>query len=112
MSLENVDVYVVGTSQQKFFKKPKVLNKTFCSVAKDDVYIGRGSIWGNPYIIGVHGTRDEVLVKYEARIRNSPRHLNKLSELIGKNLVCYCAPLPCHGDVLLKLLEEQARVSL
>ena len=29
-----------------------------------DVYIGRGSKWGNPYRIGEDGTREEVIEKY------------------------------------------------
>ena len=30
-----------------------------------DVYIGRGSMWGNPFRIGPDGTRIEVIKKYE-----------------------------------------------
>ena len=30
-----------------------------------DVYIGRGSDWGNPYAIGIDGDRDEVIRKYQ-----------------------------------------------
>lgn len=30
-----------------------------------DVYIGRGTIWGNPYQIGIDGDRDEVIRKYK-----------------------------------------------
>ncbi len=30
-----------------------------------DVYIGRGSDWGNPYVIGIDGDRDEVIRKYQ-----------------------------------------------
>ena len=85
---------------------PKLINKNTSAFTKEDVYIGRGSIWGNPYIIEKHGTREEVIRKYEQHIRSSPRHLKKLPELKGKNLVCYCAPLACHGDVLFKLLKE------
>ena len=29
-----------------------------------------------------------------------------LSELKDKNLGCWCAPSPCHGDVLIKLFKE------
>ncbi len=31
---------------------------------KYDVFIGRPSKWGNPFIIGKDGTREEVLEKY------------------------------------------------
>jgi hypothetical protein len=29
--------------------------------------------------------------------------MDALSELRGRDLVCWCAPLLCHGDVLLAL---------
>ncbi len=71
-----------------------------------DIYIGRGSIWGNPYEIGKDGTREEVINKYEVYIRNKPELLNLLYTLKDKTLCCYCYPLPCHGDVLIKLYNE------
>lgn len=76
-----------------------------CKKAKFDVYIGRPSKWGNPYEIGKDGTREEVIDKYEKYILNSPV-LADIEELRGKVLGCWCSPLPCHGDVLIKLLES------
>ncbi len=43
---------------------------------------------------------------YEVHIRRRPDLIAALTELAGKRLGCYCKPLPCHGDVLLKLLAE------
>lgn len=77
-----------------------------CKKQPYDVYIGRPSKWGNPYIIGVHGDREEVIQKYEKHVRTSPILMRALPELQGKVLGCWCPPRPCHGDVLLKLLEE------
>lgn len=71
-----------------------------------DVYIGRGSPWGNPFIIDVHGTREEVIAKYEDWIKTQPRLMAALPNLKGKILGCYCAPKPCHGDVLLRLVND------
>lgn len=71
-----------------------------------DVYIGRPSKWGNPFVIGVHGTREEVIAKYEEWIQTQPELLAALPELRGKTLGCFCAPLPCHGDVLAKLANR------
>jgi hypothetical protein len=71
-----------------------------------DIYIGRGSKWGNPFVIGEHGTREEVISKYEEWIRNNPSLLDDLPELKDKVLGCWCAPKPCHGDVLKKLYKE------
>jgi len=70
-----------------------------------DVYIGRPSEWGNPFEIGVDGSREEVIAKYETWFLQQPRLLAKVSELKGKTLACWCAPLACHGDVLAKYAE-------
>lgn len=72
-----------------------------------DVYIGRGSIWGNPFIIGKHGSRKEVTQKYRKRLRNNQELLGRLHHLDGKTLGCFCKPLACHGDVL---VEEVAKL--
>lgn len=69
-----------------------------------DVDIGRPGKWGNPYVIGQHGTRQEVLAKYKQHISVRGDLLQALLELRGKRLGCWCAPLPCHGDILLELL--------
>ncbi len=65
-----------------------------------DVYIGRGSKWGNPFRIGVDGTRTQVIAKYARMLRSSPELLAALGELRGKRLGCFCKPAACHGDVL------------
>lgn len=70
-----------------------------------EFYIGRPSPWGNPFVIGRDGTRAEVIEKYRAYIMAQPDLLRRLPELKGKRLGCYCAPLPCHGDVLVELVE-------
>jgi hypothetical protein len=72
-----------------------------------DVYIGRGSKWGNPFKIGRDGNRKEVIEKYENYLLNSPELMRDLQELKGKRLGCYCKPLPCHGDILVKHLNKK-----
>jgi hypothetical protein len=71
------------------------------------------SIWANPFKIDKNGTREDVIAKYEAYIREK---LNKdatlveeLLKLKGKTLGCWCHPDPCHGDVLIKLIEEYGK---
>jgi len=71
-----------------------------------DVYIGRGSRWGNPFKIGVDGTREDVIEKYRVWILSQPPLLNEISVLRGKVLGCWCKPKACHGDVLVELLEK------
>lgn len=75
-----------------------------------DVYIGRGGRWGNPYRIGPDGDRQTVIAKFERLLCKSPsasaRYMRAhIHELHGKRLGCFCAPLPCHGDVLAKWAE-------
>jgi len=88
-----------------------VVNKYRCpdfnpKTNPSDVYIGRGSPWGNPYIIGEDGTRAEVIEKYRQYILGKPDLLARLPELNGRRLGCYCRPQACHGDVLVALIED------
>lgn len=72
-----------------------------------DVYIGRPSRWGNPFLMGADGTREEVIAKYEVWIQEPEQAAlrARLPDLKGKRLGCYCAPAPCHGDVLVRLAD-------
>jgi len=72
-----------------------------------DVYIGRGSPWGNKYAIGKDGTREQVVQKYLEWILEQTELLEQLETLKGKRLGCWCAPELCHGDVLVALIEER-----
>ena len=69
-----------------------------------------GSLFANPFKIGVDGTREEVIEKYEIwlrnRLENDPQLTEELLKLDGKVLGCWCAPKKCHGDTLLKLIRE------
>lgn len=69
-----------------------------------DVYIGRGSKWGNPFVIGKDGNREQVIERFREhlwqQIKSGDVTINELKELNGKRLGCFCKPLPCHGDVI------------
>lgn len=87
----------------------KVINKyTMPQFAdrKNMVYIGRPGKWGNPFFIGTDGTREDVIAKYREWIVRQEDLLAALPELKGKDLVCFCAPLACHGDVLSELANK------
>lgn len=78
-----------------------------CREEPFDVYIGRPSKWGNPFVIGRDGSRDEVIARYrEWLTRDRPDLVKGLGELRGKVLGCFCAPRACHGDVLVELANE------
>ena len=72
-----------------------------------DIYIGRGSKWGNPFYIGKDGTREEVIEKYKNWIPFQHHLIRDLHELKDNTLGCYCKPKPCHGDVLVELIEKK-----
>lgn len=83
---------------------PKVLNRRTDIIPPEAVYVGRPSKWGNPYTIESYRTREQAIFYYRIRLMVQMKLGNlDLSELRGKDLVCWCAPLPCHADVLLEL---------
>lgn len=83
---------------------PRVWNKRDTNVPKDAIYVGRPSKWGNPYRLYADGSRGEVIALFKAHIEAAPAFLEMIHrELKGKDLVCWCAPLPCHADVLLEI---------
>jgi hypothetical protein len=81
----------------------RVLNKHKTGVPAGAVYIGRGSNWGNPFRIGADGDRAAVIAKHATWLRDQHHLLRALDELRGCDLVRFCAPLACHGDLLLWL---------
>lgn len=78
-----------------------------------DVYIGRGSKWGNPYPIQGKDTREIVIKKYSRylweQVKAGVITKGDLLELDGKRLGCFCKPKPCHGDVIAKAVEWAKR---
>ena len=72
----------------------------------NEVYIGRGSKWGNPFVINTHGTRKQVIDKYREWLWKQDSLINSLPELRGKTLLCYCKPQDCHGDVLAAICNQ------
>ena len=62
----------------------------------DAIYIGRGSPYGNPYVVGIHGERGECCDLFEKNILPTL----DVSALRGKDLVCHCKPRRCHGDAI------------
>lgn len=86
-----------------------------CKKEKFDYYIGRPSKFGNPFSHRPGtlaqfrvDTREEAIECYKNYIENTPWLLKAAKEeLKGKILGCWCSPLPCHGDVLLKIANEE-----
>jgi hypothetical protein len=83
----------------------KVVNRRTASY---DIYIGRPSAWGNPFVIGKDGNRDEVIRKYKEYVQTIPDFKRVIKEqLRGKTLGCWCKPNACHGDVLAEIADSE-----
>jgi len=74
-----------------------------------DIYCGRGSIFGNPYEIGVDGTREQVIERYKKWFNfllRDKRFVDELNKLKGKTLGCFCVPQKCHCEVIIEYLNK------
>lgn len=72
----------------------------------DAVYVGRPTVWGNPYRIGRDGSRAEVVAKFRGDVMRSPVYRRRIRlHLRGKHLLC-CGRTPCHADVLLDIANR------
>ena len=71
-------------------------------------YIGRPSSLGNPFEIGKHGSREEVIEKFERWARYSENVMLTIDKLPEDAVFgCWCKPKwACHGDVIVKLWLE------
>lgn len=93
------------------------------------VYVGRPTVFGNPYVIGVHGDRARCVELFRrtmtglanldlpgstgelcaAQYLAQHRVMRHLARLRGCDLVCWCRiNTPCHADVLLELANAPA----
>lgn len=81
---------------------PKVWHVNDPELPDDAVYVGRPSVYGNPFVVGRHGTRDEVIRMFEDYL--TPDLIAKIKhELKGKHLSCWCAPKKCHANVIFRI---------
>lgn len=84
-----------------------------CKKSPYDIYIGRPSIWGNPFSHLPNTLakfkvkdRDEAISKYREYLLSNQKLMNQLFELKGKILGCWCKPKSCHGDILAELANK------
>lgn len=78
------------------------------------VRVDRETEWGNPYPKGRRfGSRAEVIERYRRhlwdRVRSGDLDLDRLAALDGRDLACWCAPLPCHAEVLARAARWAAK---
>lgn len=88
-----------------------VVNKRHKKTELARTYIGRGSVYGNPFIMQLEEERDTVCEAYQAyfdkRIVEDPGFLEAMHRLARTarrqgylKLECFCAPKRCHGETL------------
>jgi hypothetical protein len=75
------------------------------------VYVGRGSKWGNPFVVGVDGDASECVSKFRLDIGFANSRLgfdlDDIKTLQGKHLACWCVEgQTCHADVLLAMANS------
>jgi hypothetical protein len=101
----------------KLASEGRVVNLRHGLMPEGAVYIGRAqrgrrlkaSKWANPYSFKRESERAEVIARYEhEHLPAHPELVAALSELRGKTLACWCAPKPCHGDVLVRLANGES----
>jgi hypothetical protein len=78
-----------------------------------DVYVGRPSDFGNPFGLAgtkanfIVATREEAISKYRDWLLSQPDLVARVrAELKDKVIACWCAPLPCHADVLAEIADS------
>jgi len=80
------------------------------------IYIGRPGPLGNPFIVGRNGSLDEVMEKYEKYLPSGIKSSKKMAEAFERikkaakegdvNLICWCVPKKCHGNIIKRMVEE------
>lgn len=83
-------------------------------VAKDHpgTYIGRGTLWGNPFPITETEPRDKVVDKFRRMLARrlaakDPTAMKAIKDLKGvEYVICSCAPHICHGDCYVEIWDE------
>lgn len=88
---------------------PVLVNRHKCSTF--DVYIGRGTKWGNdnPIDLSKGHTRQIVVEMYRQDIYHKLEcgilTVQDFLDLSGKTIGCSCSPLVCHGDVIIEIFN-------
>lgn len=107
--------------------RPRVLNRRRDGLPAGAVYVGRGSVYGNPWSHLPNSkaeftcaTRGETIEAFRSWLLGTGhrdvlqeqrrRLVEALPALTGKDLVCYCAPEPCHAEVLRDIVNDPERL--
>lgn len=115
-SNRGICLFTLALVQALCTRPPQVWNLRNGPAPEGAVYAGRPSPWGNPFGPGdTHtappgATREGVLVQYGQWLfapEQAPFRAQVVTSLAGKDAACWCAPLPCHVDLLLYVANQQ-----
>lgn len=70
------------------------------------VRVDRRTKYGNPFVVGKDGDRDEVCDQYAAYLAQNEELQSRVHELRGKALGCWCWPERCHAMELARLAND------
>lgn len=87
---------------------PRVLNKSTATQEElaAAIYVGRPTMFGNPFRVSKGCTHAEAIEKYRHWLDQHPAIKDAAIKCLrGADLVCWCAPKPCHADILLALVN-------
>ena len=74
------------------------VNREWCNAATP-------FLWKNPFSLKKY-TPSQSLKLYREHVESNKQLISELSELKGKTLGCWCKPNPCHGDILIELIDK------
>lgn len=89
---------------------PRVFNRRRERAPVSAVYVGRPTVYGNPFTVEQYGSQSEAVRMYKKWIYDPEQEwLRELisRELRGCDLICWCKPWPCHADVILKIANRE-----
>lgn len=101
-----------------------IVNKYKHTSTENDIYIGRGSVLGNPFTSikdkltlaeficdsreeSVESFRKYIEEKISSKDKKICYELNRIYKMDKVNLVCFCKPKSCHGDIIKELIDAK-----
>lgn len=101
-----------------------VVNKYKHTPTENDVYIGRGGVLGNPFTSikdkqtlakfvcdsreeSIESFREYILEKIASKDKVICDELNRIYKMPQANLICFCKPKSCHGDIIKEIIESK-----
>ncbi|MFK7849634.1 MAG: DUF4326 domain-containing protein [Akkermansiaceae bacterium] len=100
-----------STKEKGAISRLQRTRKKGSKLPENTVCVTRGTRWGNPFIEGEHGNREEVVKSFRRALYSGELKFNISDvrrELVGKNLACWCkVGTPCHAETLFEIANTK-----